>query len=185
MTQCFYLTEEMQKDQTLVHTDNWRNLYDELTNLKDTLLSKVMQLATASVCMHDAQLDPLIIRGLCLALDCTYRSEDIAQIRDHCTVLDQVLVAHTSTKPNLSAIHATEDAEKKALKIEILSNLLPVAQKLYLAWLFGKSSYHVNFFLCQVLNSLSSNPTLDQLKSFVFQFKNINLICAEMLETSN
>jgi hypothetical protein len=182
MSQTFQLTEEMQEDQTLVHTDHWKTLYSELTDLKDTLLSKLMQLATASVCLHDAQLDPLIIKGLCLALDCTYRSEDIPRIRDHCAVIDQALVAHNGTKPTVLTTPTVEDPEIIALRAELLSNLLPTAQKLYLAWLFGKTSYHVNFFLCQVLHSLAFNPSLAQLKSFVFQFKNINLICVNMLK---
>jgi hypothetical protein len=184
MTPYYYLTEEIQRDQALVHTNNWRNLFQELKHLKDTLMNKLITLATFSMSMHNAQLDPLVIKGLCLALDHTYRIEDVARIREHCEILDQAHVSlKINTQPNLFVIPAAEDEAKKTLQVQILSDLLPIAQKAYMAWLLGKSSYHVNFFFCQALTCISSSdPKTEQLETLILKSRAANLLCTELLE---
>lgn len=186
MAQLCYLTNEIQNEQALVHTENWKNMSHELKDLKETLLSKLIRLAIKSVSMHNAQLDPLVIKGLCLALDRTYRVEDFERIREHCEVLDKALdsLSVNNVQLNSFSVPGANDEGNRALQIQILETLLPTAQKAYLAWLLGKHSYHVNFFFYQALTSISSDPRTAQLKSLIEKSQTISLLCTELLESA-
>jgi len=185
MTQFYYLTDEIKIDEALVYTDNWRDMYYELKKLRGDLMNKLITLATASLSLHDAQLDPLIIKGICLALDHTYKIEDIVHIREHCVALDNILVCRNiNTQLRVSCVPGAEDDEKKSLQVQILSNLLPIAQQAYIAFLLGKRSYHVNFFFYQALTFISSDPTIEQLEALVCKSRAATLLCTELLENA-
>lgn len=186
MEQFGYLTKEIQSDQEIVQTENWKNMYDELKSSKSTLMNKLIKLSRATVSLHNAQLDPLVIKGLCLALDHNYRVQDIRRIHEHCEALDKAL-ATLSVKKELNSfsIPDGEDEEKKALQVLVLANLLPIAQKAYIAWLLGKQSYHVNFFFYQALTAISSNPRIGQLRALIDKTQTITLHCVELLESAN
>lgn len=183
MAEFCYLTDEMQRDQALIYTENWKKMYQELKSLKDTLMNKLIRLSAPSLSLHDAQFDPLVIKGLCLALDQTYRVEDINRIHEHCEALDKALASvNINAQMNSFSIPGAEDEEKKALQVQILASLLPIAQKANIAWLLGKRSYHVNFFFYQALTKISSNPTIDQLKALSEKSRAVTLLCVELLE---
>lgn len=186
MAQFCYLTDEMQKDQALVHTETWKDVYGELKDLKETLLNKLIRLSAATLSLHNAQLDPLIIKGLCLALDHTYRIEEIKHIREHCEALDEALASpRNKVQVQSFSIPGADDEEKKVLQLQILANLLPIAQKAYLAWLLGKHSYHVNFFFYQALYSISSNPKIGQLKALIEKTQAVSVLCVELLRNAD
>lgn len=186
MTPFCYLTDEIQRDQALVNTDNWRNMYYELKKSKEALMNKLITLATSSLSMHDAQFDPLVIKGLCLALDHTYRMEDILHIRQHCEAVDEILgCLSINTQLNASVVPGAADDEKKFIQVQILSNLLSIAQKAYIAFLLGKRSYHVNFFFYQALSFISSDPTKEQLEALLCKSHAITLLCIDLLEKAS
>jgi len=177
-------TEDIQRDQALVQSAQWRQEFDELTQLKTELMSKLVPIATASALLHDALLDPFIIKGLCLALDHSYKAEDLEGLRHHSEALEQILISRKLTKRDISLVPAQEDREKGALQLQLIAMLLPIAQKTYTAWLFGKRSYFVNFFLCQAVNLIYANPTIKQLETLLIKARGVNLLCMELLEKS-
>lgn len=181
MTQ--YFTEEMQKDQILASTDTWKATQYQIKNLKNNLLNKLMALAVSSIRLHDACIDPLLIKGLCLALDYNYREEDGNIIQKHCDAVEKELKSRNFTaNQNFCNILNEEGQEVKELKLQALSCLLPIAQNAYSALLLGEKSYHVNFFFYQTLGVVATETNLKQLEALISQSRKVAVFCMEFLE---
>lgn len=176
-----YFTEEMQRDQLTACTDNWKATQCQLMNLKNNLLNKLMSLAVSSLRMHDACLDPLLIKGLCLALDNNHREEDIDSIQKHLDAVNEKLKADIFIE-NKNYILSEENQQLKELKLQALTCLLPIAHNAYHAMLLGKKSYHVNFFFYQTLGIVSGNAKVSQLEALISRSRSVAIFCMELLE---
>lgn len=178
MTQFPYFTEPMQHEQAAVNPAAWQALAAQ----KSRLLTKLTCLACKVAQLHDAMLDPLLLKGLCLALDASYQIEDAAVIEAHCAAVDVVLQAHgLPLESKLPPLCPTEDDLYKDLQLQLLSLLHPIAQTAYSALLLGKRSYHINFFFYMALSALPTAPAA-HLETLLLRARGIYSFSLELLD---
>lgn len=182
MTELRYWTKEMQAEQGALSAPQQREALAALALSQAQLLRQLTAFACGMLRRHDADFDPLVLKGLCLALGPCHKPADAASLAQHITAMDEILAMHGfSITLAPEQILPPEDLLGRAMQRQILSDLCAIAQKAYSAYLLDRRSYHVNYFLYQALAALTTESKHTQLEALLLRARSIHAFCDELL----